>query len=154
MPKQLKALASLLSAPPHCLQAAFLATTHCTTNGESDKTELNTPKFCGTSPVLGTCYAGVIVERCGTSLEIFRRDIGKHRTQWLAHLHLRALVDKPGSPLTDTLDHTVCATRVAMPFSAVPHACHRQDTGLCPLARTCSRTCRCQSPPCPGAPRL
>ena len=54
----------------------------------------------------------------------------------------RAPVDEPGFPPTDAKDHTLCVVRALMPTSAAlpPHVCHRQETGLSPLARTCSKT--------------
>ena len=54
----------------------------------------------------------------------------------------RAPIDEPGFPPIDIRDHTECAVRALMPTlaSSPPHVCHRQGTGLSPMARTCSRT--------------
>ena len=57
----------------------------------------------------------------------------------------RAPIHGPSSEPTDTKGHTHCVSRALMPTLAVlpRHVCHRRETGLSPLARTCSRTWVC-----------
>ena len=54
----------------------------------------------------------------------------------------RAPIDGPGLQPTDVKGHTKCVARALVPTLAAkaPHVCHRQGTGLSPLASTCSRT--------------
>ena len=54
---------------------------------------------------------------------------------------VRAHIDEPGCPSTDTMDHTLCVVRALVPTLAVqpPHVCHRRATGQSPWARACSK---------------
>ena len=55
------------------------------------------------------------------------------------------------NPPTRWTDHTVCVVRGLQPTLAFSplHVCHRQETGLSPLARTCSKTDNSKAPPQP-----
>ena len=84
----------------------------------------------------GFLYLSLLAPSCSFSLPV-----GVLRSLLPATM-FRALVDEPGFPPTDKIDHTECAVRALMPTlaSSPPHVCHRQGTGLSPVTRTCSRT--------------
>ena len=76
------------------------------------------------------------------SSRLFTFTTGRGLTLTSARVLVRAHVDGPRSQPTDALDHTSRVSRALVPTLSVlpPHVCHRQETGLSPLARTCSRT--------------
>ena len=72
--------------------------------------------------------------------------VGSHRSRGLtftfACVLVRARVVGPGSPPTNTKEPHVVQPVRSRPFLALfsPQVCHRQETGLSPLARTCCWT--------------
>ena len=71
-----------------------------------------------------------------------------------AHVLVRALIDGPGLPPTNTKDHTLCSPCSDTHFwPCYHHTCHREERGQSPVARTCSRTwIFVLALPRPGAP--
>ena len=61
-------------------------------------------------------------------VSLFTFTSGRGLTFTSARVLVRAHVDGPGFPPTDTLDNTLCAIRALVPTLAVqlPHVCHRQ----------------------------
>ena len=71
----------------------------------------------------------------------FSQEVGVLRSLLPTSLFEHLSMGQARHPSTQQ-DDTLCVIRALVPTFAVqpPHVCHRLETGLSPLARTCSRT--------------